>query len=99
MAEYTCVKTGLTEGNTKLIRVKSLDPKWKDSPGFMMPESFVEKFEKSKKFEVHSDDIWFTCFPKTGSTWAQEMVWLLNNDMDFEAAKTLLQVNRYLYYE
>lgn len=30
---------------------------------------------------------------QTGSTWAQEMVWLLGNNLDYEAAKQL-QVTR-----
>uniref|UniRef100_A0A1B6K560 Sulfotransferase domain-containing protein n=1 Tax=Homalodisca liturata TaxID=320908 RepID=A0A1B6K560_9HEMI len=38
--------------------------------------------------EVREDDIWIITFPKCGTTWTQEMVWLLKNNLDFNKAKT-----------
>jgi hypothetical protein len=96
---YTFEETSLTYGSYKLIRVKSLDPKWKDSPAFVFPESFISNSEINKRFEIFPDDIWLMCYPKTGSTWTQEMIWLLNNDLDFEAAKSTLEKARFLFYE
>lgn len=32
----------------------------------------------------------------TGSTWAQEMIWLIGHDLDYEGAKALQQVIRTL---
>ncbi|XP_047120424.1 luciferin sulfotransferase-like [Schistocerca piceifrons] len=40
-------------------------------------------------FEVRSDDVWVVSFPKCGTTWTQEMVWLLGHDCDFETAKKI----------
>ncbi|KAG5678968.1 hypothetical protein PVAND_008583 [Polypedilum vanderplanki] len=37
-------------------------------------------------------------FPKSGTTWTQEMAWLLNNNLDFEKSKEDL-VSRYLFLE
>lgn len=99
MAEYSYEKTNLTFGSNKLIRVKSLDPKWKDSPAFVLPDAFINNTDKNKRFEVFPDDIWLTCYPKTGSTLVQEMVWLLNNNLDFEGAKSELEMKRFPYYE
>jgi len=36
--------------------------------------------------EVLEDDVWIVTNPKCGTTWMQELVWLLMNDCDFEAA-------------
>ncbi len=99
MAEYTCEETESTLVDIKLIRAKSLNPKWKNSPEFIMPELLIKYSEQNKKFEVLSDDIWLTCHLKTGSTWAQEMIWLLNNDLDFKAAKVPFHAKRCFYYE
>ena len=36
---------------------------------------------------MREDDIWIISYPKTGSTWTQELVWMLINDVDAEKAK------------
>ncbi|XP_001361084.3 sulfotransferase 1E1-like [Drosophila pseudoobscura] len=36
--------------------------------------------------EVRDDDVWVVTLPKCGTTWMQELVWLLINDCNFEAA-------------
>lgn len=40
---------------------------------------------------VREDDVWLISYPRTGSTWCQEMIWLLSNDLDFDAARNTLQ--------
>lgn len=42
--------------------------------------------------EIRKDDCWLLSYPRTGSTWAQEMIWLLGNNLDYEGAKALQQV-------
>ncbi|XP_077289157.1 luciferin sulfotransferase-like isoform X3 [Arctopsyche grandis] len=39
---------------------------------------------------VHHDDVWICSFPKCGTTWTQEMVWLLGHNFDYEKAKEFL---------
>ncbi|XP_017073114.1 luciferin sulfotransferase-like [Drosophila eugracilis] len=36
--------------------------------------------------QLRDDDVWIVTLPKCGTTWMQELVWLLLNDIDFEAA-------------
>ncbi|KAL5277314.1 hypothetical protein ACFFRR_002509 [Megaselia abdita] len=47
----------------------------------------VETLEPVLNFEVFEDDLWLISYPKCGTTWSQEMVWCLMNNMDFETSK------------
>ncbi|XP_071053903.1 luciferin sulfotransferase-like isoform X2 [Onthophagus taurus] len=62
----------------------------KDFNGFKMPPEFNEYIERIENLEVRNDDVWVTSFPKCGTTWTQEMVWLIGNDLNYEGAKTEL---------
>lgn len=47
----------------------------------------LETIEQVLNFEVYEDDVWIITPPKCGTTWTQEMCWLLMNNMDFEQAE------------
>lgn len=70
-----------------------LGPSYKPCPT-VMPAKFGKVFEQMRKFEVRPDDIFLGGAPKSGTTWAQEMVWLINNNLNYEEAKS-----KNLYYE
>ncbi|KAH8406958.1 hypothetical protein KR222_001295 [Zaprionus bogoriensis] len=53
----------------------------------IIPRKFVELGESIRELPVYEDDVWMISYPRTGSTWAQEMVWLLGHQLDYEAAK------------
>ena len=54
----------------------------------VLPRAFA-KYEKTiTDMEVLEEDIWISSFPKCGTTWTQEMVWNIVNDLDFERAKS-----------
>ncbi|XP_017782112.1 PREDICTED: sulfotransferase family cytosolic 1B member 1-like [Nicrophorus vespilloides] len=55
--------------------------------GYALPENFAKYQKEIEDLEVYDDDVWVTSFPKCGTTWTQEMVWCIANDLDFEAAK------------
>ncbi|XP_058833563.1 luciferin sulfotransferase-like [Topomyia yanbarensis] len=65
----------------------------------VMIETFLPIAERIKKLEVFKDDVWVITFPKCGTTWTQEMVWLLNNDLNFECAKKLSLEERFPFLE
>lgn len=54
--------------------------------GCVLPEKYLSYAEKYKKFQVREDDVWVVTFPKSGTTWAVEMTWLLMNNFDYETA-------------
>ena len=56
--------------------------------GQLLPREFI-KYEKTiKDLEVFESDIWISSFPNCGTTWCQEMVWNIVNNLDFETAKS-----------
>ncbi|CAF4845168.1 unnamed protein product [Pieris macdunnoughi] len=55
--------------------------------GYVMPAAFKKHAEYIYNFKVRPDDIWVVTYPRSGTTWTQEMVWLLENGLDFEASK------------
>ncbi|EDW83235.1 uncharacterized protein Dwil_GK22430 [Drosophila willistoni] len=53
----------------------------------IIPRKYIELGESIRSLPVYKDDVWMVSYPRTGSTWAQEMVWLLGHQLDYEAAK------------
>lgn len=80
----------LTSPLAKKIETKSVKNLVKISDGknfYIFTQKYVDEYlEKIKKFKVYEDDIWLIGFPKSGTTWTQEMVRLLNNNLNYEAA-------------
>jgi len=65
------------------------------NPGdFLLLDKFTSTgfINKIYNMEVRQDDIWVVTPPKCGTTWMQELVWLIANDLDFDRANTLPQV-------
>ena len=52
-----------------------------------MPRQYIGMAEKVKKFEVRPDDVWIVALPKSGTSWAEEMLWMIVNDVDEAKAK------------
>ncbi|XP_031843273.1 sulfotransferase 2 [Nomia melanderi] len=58
----------------------------------ILPPHFVFYGSRIRDMEVYEDDVWMVSYPRTGSHWAQEMVWCIGNDFDYKNAQTLLIV-------
>jgi len=76
----------LTEEERDLIKKCYQTPPMTDFvryPGpFIMPRTFAPIRERIANFEVRPDDIWIVTYPKSGTTWTQEMIWQIVNDVD-----------------
>ena len=59
--------------------------------GCILPQKYRDISEKVKNLKIRDDDVFLCSFPRTGSTWMQEILWLLGNDLDFEKAQSTIQ--------
>ncbi|XP_063825143.1 sulfotransferase 1B1-like [Ostrinia nubilalis] len=55
--------------------------------GYVMPGAFRKHAEAIYNMEVRPDDVWVITFPRSGTTWTQELIWLVENELDFKTAK------------
>ncbi|XP_013199973.1 sulfotransferase 1E1 [Amyelois transitella] len=54
---------------------------------YVMPGVFRKHAHAIYNLQVRPDDVWVITFPRSGTTWTQELVWLVQNNLDFAAAK------------
>ena len=63
--------------------------------GFKLSATATEKeLEEMYNYPLDPRDVWVVTPPKCGTTWTQEMVWLLANDLDYDGAKTPIMPDR-----
>lgn len=48
---------------------------------------------------VYEDDLWIVTAPKCGTTWTQEMMWLLDHNLDYAAAAEVNLIERSIFLE
>uniref|UniRef100_A0A8W7P036 Sulfotransferase domain-containing protein n=1 Tax=Anopheles coluzzii TaxID=1518534 RepID=A0A8W7P036_ANOCL len=56
-------------------------------PAAIVPAKFRNYAEQVRDFRVYDDDVWIVTYPKCGTTWTQEMVWLIAHDLDYQTAR------------
>jgi len=55
--------------------------------GQVLPRCFAEFEKEISSVKVRKDDVWISSFPKCGTTWTQEMVWNIVNNLDLATSK------------
>jgi len=81
----------LTDEENKLK--KSLVTQWpfddmiRFPENVILPRPFLNIASRIYNFPVREDDIWLVTYPKCGTTWGQEMLWQLVNDVDKKRGK------------
>ncbi|XP_046400820.1 luciferin sulfotransferase-like [Ischnura elegans] len=97
---------GVTEGDRrfmkhinhdKYVRITACEEG--NKPGCLLPETFLDIAQRIRDMEVRETDIWVLSYPKSGTTWTQEMVWCICNDLDFESAKSTILPIRFPFLE
>lgn len=71
----------------------ALGPSWKFNY-CILAARYQAYIDSILNYEVNKDDVWICSFPKSGTTWAQEMIWLIHSGFDFEGAKDKLLFER-----
>jgi hypothetical protein len=72
-------ETLLRVQNAKMHNVIEVD-------GFTIPEIMSDNLERIKTLETRPDDVFIVTFPKSGTTWIQEMVYVIRHDCNFDKA-------------
>lgn len=65
----------------------------------ILPEKFNVIREQIKNLAVYEDDVWIAGHPKTGTSWLQEMVWLINNNLGYKIAAEKKITERFPFIE
>lgn len=81
---------------------KQVGVRFKDEPAaehVALPEFYLGHLDTVKDLKVRDDDIWIVTYPKTGTTFASEMIWLLVNDLDYAHAAREILVRRLTHVE
>lgn len=65
----------------------------------VLTPKFAHEAERIHKLTVYEDDVWILSFPKCGTTWTQEMVWLVSHDLDYKTASEVNLLDRSIFLE
>ncbi|KFB40172.1 AGAP001425-PA-like protein [Anopheles sinensis] len=66
---------------------------------WFFPSGFKKHADSMYSFEARPNDTWIVTYPRSGTTWTAEMVWLMCNDVDFEQAKAVPLTQRVPFFE
>ncbi|XP_044584136.1 sulfotransferase 1E1-like [Cotesia glomerata] len=66
---------------------------------WFFPHRYIEQQENFHHFKARVDDTWVITYPRSGTTWTQELVWLLSNNLDFDRAKKEYLADRFPFLE
>ncbi|XP_034942219.1 sulfotransferase 1E1-like [Chelonus insularis] len=66
---------------------------------YFFPYRYIEQGEGFYNFKARPSDTWVLSYPRSGTTWTQELVWLLSNNLDFETARTKYLADRFPFLE
>ncbi|XP_026687027.1 sulfotransferase 4A1 isoform X2 [Diaphorina citri] len=66
---------------------------------YLFPSKYESDAEKIYNFPVRPDDVWVVTFPRSGTTWTQELVWLIANGLNYEEARTTPLTERFPFLE
>lgn len=96
-SESSSFRVEAAEETTEFIKIFPKDfstiplsKDWKNISFYKRVATFsLEETERVHNFEVFEDDVWIITNPKCGTTWTQEMCWLILNDLDFDRARQI----------
>ena len=66
---------------------------------WFMPEKFKDYASEIYNFEVRPSVVFICTLPRSGTTWSQEMIWLICNDLDYETAGKVSLKKRFPFIE
>uniref|UniRef100_A0A182JMW1 Sulfotransferase domain-containing protein n=1 Tax=Anopheles atroparvus TaxID=41427 RepID=A0A182JMW1_ANOAO len=64
-----------------------------------VPPGYRNFAQHLRDFRVYADDVWIVTFPKSGTTWTEEMAWLITHDLDYQKAREVKLTERSTFIE
>ncbi|KAG5861550.1 Sulfotransferase 1C4, partial [Gonioctena quinquepunctata] len=66
---------------------------------WFFPSGYCREAHNIYNFVARPDDIFVDTFPRSGTTWMTELVWLLANELDYEKAAKMPLTHRFPFLE
>ncbi|XP_065090899.1 luciferin sulfotransferase-like [Ochlerotatus camptorhynchus] len=79
-------------------KVPILNREWEPVPCYLN-KHYKDMAQQIKDLKVRPDDVWIASYPKSGTTWTQEMVWLICNDLNYKGARDVILDRRFPFME
>ncbi|CAK1545180.1 unnamed protein product [Leptosia nina] len=67
--------------------------------GYVLTKAFKDMAEIIYNMEVRPDDVYVVTYARSGTTWTQELVWMVANNLDYETAKKVQLTERFPFLE
>lgn len=65
----------------------------------VLNDNYKASAERIRNLTVYEDDLWIVTAPKCGTTWTQEMMWLLDHNLDYKTAAEVNLIARTIFLE
>ncbi|XP_026329538.1 sulfotransferase 1C4-like [Hyposmocoma kahamanoa] len=66
---------------------------------YFLPHKFRQEASNIYNMPLRSNDIFVASYPRSGTTWTQELVWMVANDLDYEKSDAIPLTERYPFLE
>ncbi|CAK1545179.1 unnamed protein product [Leptosia nina] len=67
--------------------------------GYIVTERYKEMAEDIYDMEIRPSDVWVVTYARSGTTWTQELVWMVANDLDYKTSKSIILPERFPFLE
>ncbi|CAH2240193.1 jg1758 [Pararge aegeria aegeria] len=67
--------------------------------GYFLPHKFKQEAWNIYSMEIRPTDVFVASYPRSGTTWTQELVWMVVNDLDYERSNSIPLTERYPFLE
>lgn len=66
---------------------------------YFFPRKFRAAAQPMYEFSARPSDIWVATYPRSGTTWTQELVWMVANHLDYATSQRVPLTERFPFFE
>ncbi|XP_063892327.1 sulfotransferase 1C4 [Helicoverpa armigera] len=67
--------------------------------GYFFPKTYIAEAANIYNMPIRTSDVFVASYPRSGSTWTRELVWIVANDWNFAKSETVPLVGRFMFLE